>query len=202
MSNSGKTTYIKKLLEQAPKVFTEAPSRVIYYYNVFQPKFIEMENSIENISFFQGLPQRSDIEEYARKHQHLLLVFDDLYQDVISSRDISDLTIMLCHHLNISCIFTSHNIFTYGKFSKTIATNLHYILLFTLRNRLQLATLATQLFCYAKKSKTFVKVYDDLLRENPYSPLLIDLSPKTPNTRYMLRANILPGQYPLIFELQ
>ena len=202
MSNAGKTSYIKKLLEQADLVFSEAPTRIIYYYNVFQPKFMEMERSIDNISFIQGLPQRSDIEEAAREQQHLLLIFDDLYQDVISSRGITDLNIMLCHQLNISCIFTSHTIFTCGKFSKTIATNLHYILLFALRNRLQLATLATQLFCYAKKSKSFVQVYDDLLRENPFSPLLIDLSPRIIDSRYMLRANILPGEYPLIFDLK
>lgn len=202
MSGAGKTSYIKKLLENAPKVFTETPSSVIYFYNVYQPKFAEMEDSIENISFFHGLPKRRELEQFAMSQRHLLCVFDDLYQDVISSKDISDLTIMLSHHMHISCIFTSHNIFTQGKFSKTIATNLHYILLFTLRNRLQLSTLATQLFCHTKKSKNFVNVYDFTLSENPFSPLIIDLSPKNHNTRYMLRANVLPGEYPTIFELQ
>ena len=202
MSNSGKTSYIKKLLEQADYVFTEAPTRIRYYYNVFQPKFVDMEKSIANISFFQGLPQRSDIEEYGREERHLLLVFDDLYQDIIRSRSLSDLTIMLSHHLNISSIFSNHNIFEQGRFSKTIATNLHYILLLTLRNKLQLATLSTQLFCYAKKSKHFLQVYEDHLRENPFSPLIIDLSPKSPGSRFMLRANIFADQYPLIFELQ
>ena len=52
MCGAGKTSYIKKLLENAPKVFTETPSSVIYFYNVYQPKFAEMEDSIENISFF------------------------------------------------------------------------------------------------------------------------------------------------------
>ena len=104
MSNSGKTSEIKKLLEQADYVFTEAPTHIIYYY-VFQPKFVDMEKSIANISFFQGLPHRSDIEEYGREERHLLLVFDDLYQDIIRSRSLSDLTIMLSHHLNISSFF-------------------------------------------------------------------------------------------------
>ena len=202
MSNSGKTSYIKLLLEQSDKAFSETPSRVIYFYNVYQSKFSEMEASIPNISFFQGLPQRCDIEKFAEAEKHLLLVFDDLYYEVISSKDLSDLTIMLCHHLNISCIFTSHNIFTSGKFSKTIATNLHYILLFTLRNRLQLITLATQLFCHKNKSKSFVSVYDRVIDETPFSPLVIDLSPRCPNHRYMLRKNVLPGQYPIIYELQ
>ena len=202
MSNSGKTTFIKKLLEMAPKVFTEPPSRIIYFYNIYQEKFAEMEESIKNISFFQGLPQRSDIEEYARSEKHLLLVFDDMYQDLISSRDICDLTILMCHHLNTSCVFVSHNIFTAGKYSKTIATNLHYMLLFTLRNRLQLTVLATQLFCHKKKSKNFVNVYDAAMAEDPFSPLVLDLSPKTPSSKYMLRKNVLPGEFPIIYELQ
>ena len=102
MSNSGKTTFIKKLLEMAPRVFTEAPSRIIYFYNIYQEKFAQLEEGIENIGFFQGLPQRSDIEKYSSSERHLVLVSDDLYQDVISSRDICDLTIMLCHHLNVT----------------------------------------------------------------------------------------------------
>ena len=85
MSNSGKTTYIKTLLEQADKIFTEKPSRIIYFYNVYQSKFSEMEASIPNKTFYQGLPQRRDIEKYADTEKHLLMVFDDLYQEVISS---------------------------------------------------------------------------------------------------------------------
>ena len=152
MSNSGKTTYIKQLLEMAPQVFTEPPSRVLYFYKIYQEKFAQMEESLENITFLQGLPHRSDIEKYGSSERHLLLVFDDMYKDVISSRDISDLTIMYSHHLNTSVIFCSHNIFESGKFSKTIATNLHYILLMQLRNKPQLTILSTQLFCYKSKA--------------------------------------------------
>ena len=57
MSNSGKTSYIKLLLEQSDKAFSETPSRVIYFYNVYQSKFSEMEVSIPNVSFFQGFPK-------------------------------------------------------------------------------------------------------------------------------------------------
>ena len=158
ISNIGKTNYIKALLEQSEKTFTEKPSRVIYFYNVYQSKFSEMKASIQNISFHQGLPQRCDIEQFAASEKHLLLVFDDLYYEVISSTDLSDLTIMLCHQLNISCIFTSHNIITCSEFSKTIATNLHYSLLFTLRNRLQLIILVIQLFCHQQNRKSLCTI--------------------------------------------
>lgn len=51
MNNCGKSTYIRKMLEQAEGVFTEAPSRVIYCYNVFQRLFTEMAETVPNICF-------------------------------------------------------------------------------------------------------------------------------------------------------
>ena len=105
-------------------MFTEAPSRVIYCYYVFQKLFTEMAETVPTISFYQGLPDRATIETWASKEKHLMLVFDDLYQELIQSKAVCDLTIMLSHHLNISCIMTSHNIFMCAKYSKTISTNL------------------------------------------------------------------------------
>lgn len=67
---------------------------------------------------------------------------------------------------------------------------MHYLLLFTLRNRLQLSVLATQLFCHKTKSKNFVAVYDAVMKEDPFSPLIIDLSPKTPSSTFMLRKDV------------
>ncbi|MCG8044771.1 MAG: hypothetical protein N0E48_03655, partial [Candidatus Thiodiazotropha endolucinida] len=177
MNNCGKTTYVRKLLEQAEDMFTEPPSRVIYCYNVFQKLFSEMAETVQNLSFYQGLPDRATIESWASAEKHLMLVFDDLYQELIQSKAVCDLTIMLSHHLNISCIMTSHNIFMCAKYSKTISTNLHYILLFTIRNRLQLSVLGGQLFCQKGKAKNFVKVYDMVTSENTYNPLIIDNSP-------------------------
>lgn len=200
MSNSGKSTYIKKLLEQSEKVFTEKVTRIVYFYNIYQKLFDEMERTVPNITFIQGLPGRTDIEAWAVKEKHLMLVFDDLYFELINSKDMTDLTIMLCHHMNISCIMTSHNIFMSSKFSKTITTNIHYILLFTLQNRLQLSTLGTQLFCHKKKSRNFVTVYDSVMQGDRFSPLIIDLSPKTQDRNYMVRSNVLPGEYPIVYD--
>lgn len=200
MSNSGKSSYVRKLLEQSEKVFTEKFSRILYFYNIYQRLFDEMEKSIPNITFLQGLPGRTDIEAWAVREKHLVLVFDDLYFELINSKDMTDLTIMLCHHMNISCIMTSHNIFMSSKFSKTITTNIHYILLFTLQNRLQLSTLGTQLFCHKKKSRNFVSVYDSVMQGDRYSPLILDLSPKTQDRAYLLRSNVLPGEYPIVYD--
>lgn len=131
-----------------------------------------------------------------------MLVFDDLYQELIQSKAVCDLTIMPSHHLNISCIMTSHNIFMCAKYSKTISTNLHYILLFTIRNRLQLSVLGGQLFCQKAKAKNFLKVFDMVVNENPFNPLIIDNSPKPRNRQYMLCSSVLPGKLPIINKIR
>ena len=202
MSSSGKSRYIRKMLEQADGMFTEAPSRVIYCYNVFQKLFTKMSESVPDICFYQGLPDRGTIASWASDERHLLLIFYYLYQELIQSKAVCDLTIMLSHHLNISCIMTSHNIFMCSKYSNTISTNLHYILLFTIRNRLQLSVLGGQLFCHKSKAKNFVKVYDIVNSENCVgNPLVIDNSPRSTNRQYMLRSNVLPGELPIIYDI-
>ena len=148
-----------------------------------------MEQRVPNISFVQGLPTRADIEKWALKERHLLLVFDDLYFDLINSKDMVDLTIMLCHHMNISCIYTSHSVYMSSKYSKIIATNIHYIRLFSLSCRHHLSILGSQLFCHKKKSKNFVHVYDSVMQENRFSPLIIDISPHSQDRRYILCSN-------------
>ena len=50
--------------------------------------------------------------------------------------------------------------------------------------------------------KHFVALYDTLMKEDPYSPLIIDLSPKYSDAKYQLRKNAFPWEYLIIFELQ
>jgi hypothetical protein len=131
-----------------------------------------------------------------------MIIFDDMYTVISSSKAICDLTIMLSHHLHITSLFTQHNIFGNSRFSKTIATNLHYILLFTVRNRMQLAVLGSQLFCHKNKAKNFVKVYDSVAEDSAGDgPLIIDNSPFLQNKQFRLRSRVLIGQLPVIYEI-
>lgn len=191
------------MLEQAEGVFTEPPKRVIVCYNIYQDLFRRMAETIRNISFYQGLPDRSTIEDWsAQTKGHLMLVFDDLYHEVIQSKAVCDLTIMLSHHLNITTIMTSHNIFMSAKYSKTISTNLHYIGIFTIRDRRHLSILGSQLFAHKSKGRNFVKVYDIVRNENNLgNPLIIDNSPRSTNRNYMLRSKCLPGELTNVYEI-
>lgn len=201
MSQSGKTSYIEKILIQRNGLFTIPVSKVVYCYNVYQEKFSSMSKSVEGIVFYQGLPDRDTIETWARDESHLVIVFDDMYFEVIQSKAICDLIIMLSHHLRITSIMTSHNIFMNARFSKTIATNLHYILLFTLRNRLQISVLGSQLMCHKAKARNFVKVYDMAVGNTLGNPLIIDNSPKSVNRQFALRTNCLVGEHAIVYEI-
>ena len=113
--------YTAKVLGQAEGVFTEPPKRVIVCYNIFQDLFRRIAETVPNISFYQGLPDRATIEEWsAQTVGHLMLVIDDMYHELIQNKAVCDLTIMLSHQLNISCIMTSHNIFMCAKYSNYI----------------------------------------------------------------------------------
>ena len=201
-SNSGKTSYMRKLVEMGDRVFTIPPSKYVWLYNIYQDLYDQIGSTVQNVQSVQGLPTRSDIEQWAENERHLVLIVDDLYHLLINSRDILDLFVLLCHHLTVTVVITCHNIFMNSRYAKTMTTNLHYILLFRLQNRLQLSTLGTQLFVHNKKSKHFLSVYDDVMTTDQYSPLIIDLSPQTTHSDYKLRANVLPGQLPVIYELE
>ena len=205
MSNCGKSTYIKKMLEQADGVFTEPPKRVVFCYNIFQDLFHRMAETVPNISFHEGVPDRATMEEWSAQigGGHLMIVFDDLYNEVIQSKAVCDLSVLLSHHLNISSIISSHNIFMGAKYSKTITTNLHYIGLFTIRDRRHLSILGSQLFAHKNKARNFVKVYDLVRNQNSLgNPLIIDNSPKSnTNRNQILRSRVLPGEIPIIYEI-
>jgi hypothetical protein len=175
-------------------MFTIPPSRYIWLYNIYQDLYDDIERDVPNVSFVQGLPSRSDVEAWAKNETHLVILLDDLYHLMINSRDVLDLFVLLCHHLTCTLVISCHNIFMSSKYAKTMTTNLHYIMLFKLQNRLQLSTLGTQLFCHNKKAKHFVQVYDAVIETDQFSPLIIDLSPQARCSDYKLRMNVLPGQ--------
>jgi hypothetical protein len=189
---------MRKLVENGDRMFTIPPTKYIWLYNMYQ----DIYDQIPNVQFEQGVPTRADIERWAKNEKHLVLILDDLYHVLINSRDILDLFVLLCHHLTVTVILSCHNIFMNSKYAKTMTTNLHYILLFRLQNRLQLSTLGTQLFVHSKKSKHFLGVYDDVMTTNQFSPLIIDLSPMNTQSEFKLRANVLPGELPVIYELE
>lgn len=59
---SGKTFWVKRLLEQADFMFDKPPNLIVYCYVVWQDVYSQMQLSIPNIQFHDSLPSESDLK--------------------------------------------------------------------------------------------------------------------------------------------
>ena len=81
-SNSGKSQFTKKLIENLGQMYeSDPPVRVLYCYGVHQILYTDMEALVPNIQFHEGLPNEKLFDEYA-DGKHTLIVLDDLMNSV------------------------------------------------------------------------------------------------------------------------
>ena len=195
-SQAGKSTLTFKILKNANGMFEKPPSKILVAYKVWQPIYVQMEQTIPNIEFLEGLPSKSDLEMLSNHGEHSILVLDDLLIEITQSAEILSLFTTYVHHFHITSIFITQNLFSNGKYMRSISLNTHYfILLKSNRDKNQYLTFARQVF--AAKAKFMMDAYEKSVSK-PYSYLLVDLYPCTPE-KYQLRTNIFPGEDTIIF---
>lgn len=197
-TNSGKTTFVKRLLEHASVMFKEAPTYILYCYgSVWQPVFTEMQHSIESVVFHEGVPSKEDLMEIrGDDRRHMICVLDDLLQDLANDKWAQELVCVSSHHLNITICVLGHNIYEKGKVMRTMSLNIHYYVIFeNRRDPEQLHRFGRQVF--PNKGKYFI---DSLIKATSLARyLLVDLSPKS-DKLYSLRTRIFPGEDTVVFR--
>jgi hypothetical protein len=67
------------------------PERIIWCYKRWQPLFSEMQITIENILFLQGLPEILNDDSFIDTRYPSLIVIDDLMKDTTNSKDVCEL---------------------------------------------------------------------------------------------------------------
>lgn len=196
-TGSGKSYFVKRLLTHQRTMFETPPNRILYCYTVDQPLFREMEEVIENISFHKGFPTVQRLQDLAQyPDQHNVLVLDDLAEETVMSETGKNIFTRHCHHLNITAILLSQNLYTSGKFSRTISLNTHYFcLLKAIRDTNQVKYLARQAF---GQHKSFMEAYKDCMQE-PYAYLVLDLSPATED-QFRIRSKIFPEERCIVYS--
>jgi hypothetical protein len=138
-----------------------------------------------------------ELGEWGEQKGHKIVVLVDLMMDAADSLEIAHMTCVGSHHYNMTVIHLLQNGFQKGKSMRTASLNCHYFILFrSYRDVLQIQTLGKQIF--PGQLKYFMDVYNKATTQK-YSYLLIDLNPHTDKT-YQLRTNILPGQFPTIYQ--
>jgi hypothetical protein len=63
-TQSGKTVWVKYLLENAQKTISPPPQRIIWYYGQWQPSYFDMLKTMPGIEFNKGIPDDIDKGNY------------------------------------------------------------------------------------------------------------------------------------------
>lgn len=189
-SGCGKTSWILNLVKHKDEVITPKITRVIYSYRAYQRAFDDAIAEGLNVEFVYGAGYKIDPRE------NTLLIVDD--QLLNSSIPLGHTFTVKVHHDNMSCIFVTHNLFHKDPEFRLASLNAHYVALFkSIRNVGQVNTLARQLFTHDKeKGRKMVRAYAQATKD-PYTYLLIDLKPCTPDN-VRLRSHVLPDEGPTL----
>ena len=184
-TGSGKTRWVYRLMSNLPDMF-EGPkiSKILYCYGVYQSLFDEMQRTVGNLQFQEGIPSQQDIEALAEGQNHCLLVLDDLMSKVVASETMQGV------------VYLTQNLYQGGKCARTIALNTSALVLMkSMRNASQIRCLATQL--YPGNIGFMMGAYQDAMKE-AYGYLVIDMSPSADDL-YRLRTHIFPDEDTVIY---
>ena len=196
-SFSGKTTLITEIIRYRSYIFDHQFSAIYFCYEMYQPNYDELKEM--GVICYNGVPSLEQIKKWSDvKDKHILLIFDDLAETLISKECITDtkcLFTILGHHAKITIFLLTHNLF-YPNF-RTISLSTHnFFLMKMLRDKSTLINLSKQSF--PGKSATFLKIYDDALKESSQYPnkppyILVKMNPFDTND-YQIITNIFPYQ--------
>lgn len=169
-TQSGKTHFVLKLIEERNASIYPPPEKIIWCYGVYQKAFATADKAIE---FEEGLPSNDLLDPDKRT----LLIIDDLMCE--TDQRVTNLFTKGSHHRNTSIIYIVQNVFHKSKHSRDISLNTQYMVLFkNPRDVAQMSHLGRQIF--PNKSKYFNEVFIDATSA-PHGYLFVDLKQSTPD---------------------
>lgn len=182
-TGSGKTWFVMRFLQHADQLMNPPPERILWFYGEWQAAYTRL--SIPKLQFVEGLPKTELLDPRTRS----LVIIDDLLSE--TDGRVTNLFTKGSHHRNCSVIYITQNLFHKNKENRTISLNTHYMVLFkSPRDALQVRHLARQMY---PGSGAFMQDAFTDATKRPYSYLLVDLKPDTPDD-LRLRAEIFPGE--------
>lgn len=195
-SGTGKSFFVKHLLQNMDHTLSRVPDQIIWCYSSYQSMYDELSKHV-NIKFMEGIPVSLTDESFFPPNQHTLLIVDDL-MDIGSNHDeLMKAFTMYRHHRKLSVVFLVQNLFHQGKHSRTISLNTNYLVLFkSPRDKLQIRILAQQI--YPGQREYFLQSFNDATKD-PYSYLIVDLRPDCPE-QLRLRSGVLPHEWPVVYQ--
>ena len=193
-SNSGKTFFVKQLIERADELVSKKIENIVYIYDCWQPLYDEMLK-ITNINFVQGIPTTLNDDTLLPLNRNNLLIIDDVMKDASNNAEVEKVFTQYVHHRNLSAIYLIQNLFFQGRSSRTISLNTNYLILFkNPRDNNQVGVLGRQM--YPGNTKFFMECFQNAVSK-PFGHLMIDYKAKTPED-FRLRTDLLSNS-PVVY---
>lgn len=194
-SQSGKSTFIEKLIKHRNVLFKDKFDRILIFYGIYDPKYEALKN--EGAELFENLPD--SLQSFSRG-KPMLVVFEDLGVDCYNSKKIESLFVRESHHNQITAILVCQNLYQKGSVSRNIFLNCSYqVVLRSPKLKSQLVTLGTQLF--PGQSHVILQSFTDCTKNSKYGYLVIDANPQLLDENYRLKTNIFPGEDLIIYKV-
>jgi len=182
----GKSKWVLQLIGHAKEMIEPPPKETWYCCGEFQLIFARYPE----VKFHEGMPDFTKFD----CRRSTFLVLDDLMS--VTNDDVANLFTKCSHHINVSVMFLTQNLFYKNRHMRTISLNSHCMILFkNPRDAGQFSILARQM--YPSSWKFAVEAYRDAT-ERPFGYLLVDLKPKQ-GERYRLSTNVLPGEKQYVY---
>lgn len=195
-SGSGKSFFVKNVLENCEHVMNAKHDNIVWIYSCFQPMYKELQRMNKDIKFIKGLPDSFEDEDLFPPEQKHLIILDDVIFQASDHPEVVKIFTQYRHHRNMSVMMLSQNVFHQGKYSRTISLNSNYLVLFkNPRDKTQVKILSHQMF--PSQKAFFLESYEDAVKD-PHGYLIVDFTPGCPD-QYRLRSGILPHQWPVVY---
>lgn len=181
-SMSGKSTFLKNVLDKKKTIFNVTFKKIIWCYAENNAK-----PYINGVTFHKGM-----LTNYSNEtNEKILVILDDLMSDAYNS-SVSELFTKGSHHRNTSVILVTQNLFYHTTQSRNISLNAKYIVLFkNPRDKQQFSHLARQI--YPENSRELVRVYNEVM-QTPHNYFIIDLTQEC-NELLRFRTDIFNSNY-------
>ena len=147
MTGSGKTAWVRSLLQQASETICPPPERIVWCYSQWQPAYTQMLVAMPHNEFVKRIPTVLEQDSYFDVKKRNMIVFADQMIHASKDKRIVNLFTRGSHHCNLSVIYIVQNLFHHWKGRRSISLNSHYLVLFkNPRDKLQILTLAKQMY--------------------------------------------------------
>lgn len=128
-SQSGKTEFIIKFLEQSAELIDIKLEYIVWFYGEDTPQHQKLLHLNQpKLHFVHNIPEHFD--DYILPNKKGMFILDDLMNESSNSVAISNLFVKGVHHKSVSLIYSTQDIFSFGNMRKNFLRNANYFVLF------------------------------------------------------------------------